>query len=61
MLTQSVGVGLSGAKLSHVTEKKYLMQFILHIRDKILKAHKQLKQEQYSMIRATPDWLLYYG
>jgi hypothetical protein len=45
MLAQSVGARLLGAKASHVIEKNYSMQFILHMRRKSLKTDKQLKQE----------------
>jgi hypothetical protein len=42
-LAQSVGAGLLGAKVSHVTEKNYSMQFKLHITLKIKGTDMQLK------------------
>jgi hypothetical protein len=51
---------LLGAKVSHVTEKNYLMQFILHINGKNLKElTDNLKHEQYSMIRVAPTGYYY--
>jgi hypothetical protein len=43
-----------------VTEKNYLMQFILHINGKNLKElTDNLKHEQYSMIRVAPTGYYY--